>query len=113
MYSRPLTPEQHAALLAEWQRHGLRDRVRIVAVLDERTCLVCLEADARVIPLRDAMRKQELPCRGCTCEGGCRCRYRPVAAGSSPNFARPYEKQRAARKIARIRALMKEADRPR
>jgi hypothetical protein len=111
MYSRPLSPQAHAALLAEWQRHGLRDRVRIVAVLDECTCLACLEADGRILPLRDAMRHELLPCNGCTCECGCRCRYRPILTACSPNFPPPYEKQRAATKIARIRTLMKEVDR--
>jgi hypothetical protein len=107
MYSRPLSTEAHAALLAEWQRHGLRDRVRIVAVLDECTCLACLEADARVLSLRDATREQVLPCKGCTCECGCRCRYRPILTACTANFAPPYEKRRAATKMARIRSLMK------
>lgn len=94
-------------MLAEWLRHGLRDRVRIVAVLDEHTCLRCLESDGRVIPLRDAIVGHSLPVDECTCERGCRCRFRPILTGASSNFAKPYEKLRAAKKIARIRTLMK------
>ena len=107
MHSRPLSRDAHDAMLAEWLRHGLRDRVRIVAVLDEKTCLSCLESDGRVIPLRDAIAGHPLPVDDCTCERGCRCRFRPIVSGCSSNFAKPYEKLRAAKKLERIRALMK------
>jgi len=54
----------------EWLRTGYVKTIKVSAVLDERSCKVCQEADGKRYRVYNA---PELPHPGCTSEMGCRC----------------------------------------